>query len=164
MGQDAMDDNSTANESFGEYLMRERSLRNIPLEEISQRTRISIKVLQALEAQRWEELPADVYVRGFLRTYSRYLGLDENEVLVRYEDQRPGVLAPNRNVFQELHRPKAKGRRLWFLLLLLGCVLFALYWFWGRPFFWGESIPDKPAPPGPNLRSLPMPPAPPAGN
>ncbi len=159
-----MDENSAANESFGEYLVRERSLRNIPLEEISQRTRISMKVLQALEEERWEELPADVYVRGFLRTYSRYLGLDENEVLVRYEDQRPGAIAPVRDVFQDLQRPRGKLRRFWLVLLLLACVVFALYWFWGRPLFWGESTPARPAPPGPNLRSLPMPPAPPAGN
>jgi len=163
-GLDHMDENSAAKESFGDYLMRERTLRNIPLEEISQRTRISMRVLQALEEERWEELPADVYVRGFLRTYSRYLGLDENEVLVRYEDQRPGAVAPVRDVFQELEKPRAKMRRLWLVLLLLGCVAFALYWFWGRPLFRGESIPAKPAPPGPNLRSLPMPPAPPAGN
>ncbi len=159
-----MEENSVPNESFGEYLRRERSLRNIPLEEISQRTRISMKVLQALEEERWEDLPAEVYVRGFLRTYSRYLGLDENEVLTRYEDQRPRSVPPRKDLFQELPRPSPRPKRIWFLLLLLASALLALYWFWGHGLFRGDSAFSKPPAPGPHLRSLPMPPAPPAGN
>ncbi len=164
LDKDTMGENPTANESFGEYLLRERQLRNISLEEISQRTRISLRVLRALEEERWEELPADVYIRGFLRTYSRYLGLDENEVLVRYEDQRPGVAAPSKDLFSPIGRPRPRRRRLWLLLVVLGFALLALYWFWGRHLFLGYDISTRPAPPGPHLRPVPMPPAPPNGS
>jgi cytoskeleton protein RodZ len=162
----SFEDQGTApSESFGEYLARERSLRNITLEEISQRTRISMRVLQALEEERWDELPADVYVRGFLRTYSRYLGLDENEVLVRYEDQRPHAAVPGRDVFHDLARPRPRRKSLWLMiLLLLACTCLAAYWFWARPPLWLDKVLSRPAPPGPNIRALPMPPPPPAGN
>lgn len=159
-----MDKSLAAAESFGEYLTRERTLRNIALEEMSQRTRISMKVLQALEQGDWEELPADVYVRGFLRTYARYLGLDENEVLMRYEDHRPGPAIRGREVFQEPSKRRARRRTAWLFLIILVCLCLALYWFWLRPAPSPNKASQRPAPAGPNLRFLPMPPPPQTGN
>lgn len=157
-------------ESFGEYLARERRLRNISLEEISQRTRISMKMLRALEEGRWEDLPAEVYVKGFLRSYARYVGLDENEVILRYESYRPAKAkdSPRELVFQG--RPLT--RRLWILgiLGLLGIGL-AFLWFLhkrstqGTGSIAGPSMETAyPAPPGPTMRSQPMPPPPGSGN
>ncbi len=76
---------STEKESFGEYLRREREMRGIPLDEIAEATRIGRSVLQALENDDFKRLPPLVYVRGFLRTYASYLGLDVNDVLLRYQ-------------------------------------------------------------------------------
>lgn len=156
------DQGPSASEGFGEYLTRERTLRNIPLEEISQRTRISMRVLEALEAGRWEELPADVYVRGFLRTYARYLGLDENEVVVRYEDQRPDQARAAREPFPEMGKKKRASwrRRTLVMALLLAAGALAFYWCWWRLKPQEEETSLRPAPPGPTLRSLPMPPPP----
>jgi|YNPBryantNP2012_1023418.scaffolds.fasta_scaffold00494_13 cytoskeletal protein RodZ len=159
-------------EAFGEYLARERRLRNISLEEISQRTKISMKVLQALEASRWEELPADVYVRGFLRSYARYVGLDENEVLLRYEDQRPKIQKPNvRKPFPTEKRGRGK-RIVWGVILILAFAALAYIWIVGRKS--GERGPlglpspfkgaQGPQPAGPTVRPQPMPPPPQQGN
>jgi cytoskeletal protein RodZ len=62
--------------SFGEELKRERLLRNVSLEEISAATKISIRLLTALEAGDVSKLPAPVFIRGFIRAYSLHLGLD----------------------------------------------------------------------------------------
>ena len=65
--------------SFGEELKRERLLRNVSLEEISAATKISIRLLTALEAGDVAKLPAPVFIRGFIRAYSLHLGLDPVE-------------------------------------------------------------------------------------
>jgi len=66
---------------FGEYLRREREMRGVSLEEISAATRISIRFLQAIENEELAKLPGGIFTRSFVRTYARYLGLDEERVL-----------------------------------------------------------------------------------
>jgi len=66
---------------FGEYLRREREMRGVSLEEISAATRISIRFLEAIEGGELSKLPGGIFTRSFVRTYARYLGLDEDRVL-----------------------------------------------------------------------------------
>ena len=72
--------------SFGEYLRKERELRDISLEEISQKTRIQKRFLLAIEQDRLNLLPGMVFTKGFIRAYAEYLGLDVNQVLLRFEE------------------------------------------------------------------------------
>jgi transcriptional regulator with XRE-family HTH domain len=62
--------------SFGETLKRERESRNISLREIAETTKINIRHLEALEADRFDSLPGGVFNRGFVRAYADYLGID----------------------------------------------------------------------------------------
>ena len=66
---------------FGLWLQRQRELREIPLREIADVTKISIAYLQAFEDDRFDILPALVFSKGFLREYARYVGLDADEVV-----------------------------------------------------------------------------------
>ena len=70
--------------SLGSYLKRERELRQISVAELAQTTRIPVRILHQLETDEIASLPADVFVRGFLRAYARALQLDEQHVLARY--------------------------------------------------------------------------------
>jgi cytoskeleton protein RodZ len=70
--------------TFGEELRRERLIREITLEEISAATKISVRLLTALEASNLERLPAPVFTRGFIRSYSRHIGLDPDEMVNAY--------------------------------------------------------------------------------
>ena len=70
--------------TFGEDLRRERLIREVPLEEISAATKISMRLLTALEASDVSKLPAPVFTRGFIRAYSRQLGLDAEEMVNAY--------------------------------------------------------------------------------
>ncbi|MCS6856721.1 MAG: helix-turn-helix domain-containing protein [Sandaracinaceae bacterium] len=72
-------------ESVGRYLRTERELRKISLEEIAQSTRIPLRSLQWIEEDRFDRLPGEVFVRGFLRAYAKALGLTSDEVIRRYE-------------------------------------------------------------------------------
>jgi cytoskeletal protein RodZ len=71
--------------NFGERLKRERELREVTLEEITQATRIGSRFLQALENEDWDKLPGGVFNRGFVRSIAHYLGLDEEAFLGEYD-------------------------------------------------------------------------------
>jgi cytoskeleton protein RodZ len=70
--------------SFGEELRREREIRAISLKEIADATKISKRFLDAIERNDHKTLPAPVFTRGFVREYARYLGLNAEEMVNRY--------------------------------------------------------------------------------
>ena len=70
--------------SFGTWLRRQREARTIELREIADHTKISIRYLEALEDDRFDVLPAQVFTTGFLRQYGRYIGLDPDQVVNTY--------------------------------------------------------------------------------
>ncbi|HUI43116.1 MAG TPA: RodZ domain-containing protein [Terriglobia bacterium] len=70
---------------FGENLRREREMRGVTLDEISESTKISTRFLKALEHDGFSELPGGVFTRSFIRAYAQYLGLDEEHVLAEYK-------------------------------------------------------------------------------
>lgn len=69
----------------GEYIKRERELREVTLESVHEATRVPMKFLVALEADNHEALPHPAFVKGFMKSYAKHLGLDETEVVLRYE-------------------------------------------------------------------------------
>ena len=73
-------------ENFGSYLKHERELRGVPLEEISGTTKIHIRFLQALEENKFDELPGKVFVIGYIRSYANTIGSDVEEILNIYEE------------------------------------------------------------------------------
>lgn len=70
--------------SFGEELRREREIRGISLKEIADATKISKRFLEAIERNDHKTLPAPVFTRGFVREYAKYLGLNAEEMVNRY--------------------------------------------------------------------------------
>jgi cytoskeletal protein RodZ len=72
--------------AFGSYLRAERELRQVPLGEIAAATKIPLRTLESLELGRWDGLPAQVFVRGFVRAYAKHLGLPSEEVCRRYDN------------------------------------------------------------------------------
>lgn len=82
-------------ESIGRYLKTEREVRQISLEELAQTTRIPLRHLTSLEDDRLEKLPGDVFVRGFLKSYAKAIGITIDEVLRRYEEQSRSSALPS---------------------------------------------------------------------
>jgi hypothetical protein len=70
--------------ALGEYLRLRREADEMSLEEITRTTKIPKASLLHLEAGRFDKLPGDVFVRGFLRSYARCLKLDGDDVVSRY--------------------------------------------------------------------------------
>ena len=87
--------------SFGEGLRRERELRGIELRDVAEATKISIRFLRALEADRMDVLPGGLFQRAFVRQYALYLGLDPERTVAEYlfalggqSTPTPAVVAP----------------------------------------------------------------------
>jgi cytoskeleton protein RodZ len=73
-------------ENFGSYLKNERELRGVSLEEISGATKIHIRFLQGLEENKFDELPGEVFIKGYIRSYANIIGSDIEEVLNIYKE------------------------------------------------------------------------------
>ncbi len=69
---------------FGEELRRERLVREISLEEISAATKISVRLLKALEESDIKRLPAPAFTRGFIRSYAIHIGIEPEEKVCAY--------------------------------------------------------------------------------
>lgn len=82
--------------SLGEWLHDARVRAGLTLAEAEHGTRISGVYLEAIEADRFEVLPAPIYARGFVRSYARYLGLDEQRArdMLPADMPRPVGLEP----------------------------------------------------------------------
>jgi DnaJ-class molecular chaperone len=68
----------------GARLRRARLRRGIELDQISQITKVSTAALGHLEHERFADLPATVYVRGFVKAYAKAIGLDPQRVAASY--------------------------------------------------------------------------------
>ena len=71
-------------QSIGEKLRLAREARGIALREISEQTRISIRYLEAIEADDYKRLPGGIFNRSFIRAYAKFVGVDEHEALEDY--------------------------------------------------------------------------------
>jgi cytoskeletal protein RodZ len=92
--------------TLGEKLRNLRSERRISLGEVSRVTRIQVKYLEYLEDGEYNKLPVDVYVKGFLRGYAQFLGVDDG-ILMRLYEKEKGIknnlekVSPNKTIEKE---------------------------------------------------------------
>ncbi len=75
-------------QSIGSFLKTQRELRQMSLSEVARVTRIPTPSLESIEADRFDELPGEVFVRGFLKSYAVAVGVIPAEVLARYTSSR----------------------------------------------------------------------------
>ena len=71
-------------QSLGEKLRQAREERGISISEVAEQTRISPLYLKSIEADDYKPLPGGIFNKGFVRSYARYIGFDENEALQDY--------------------------------------------------------------------------------
>jgi transcriptional regulator with XRE-family HTH domain len=71
-------------ESIGEKLRLARETRGIALRDISEQTRISMRYLEAIEADDYRRLPGGIFNRSFVRAYAKFVGYDEQEAIDDY--------------------------------------------------------------------------------
>src|SRR3954471_24100933 len=113
-------------DSIGRYLKRTREGKAMSVEELARATRIPIVSIERIEADHFDDLPGEVFVRGFLRAYARAVSLPVDEVLARYTASRRVAWVTPLPISSAPAR-KSQGRRfgvaIAFVLLL---ILFTL--------------------------------------
>jgi cytoskeletal protein RodZ len=85
--------NADSTRSVGELLRSTRESRKLTLTDVHQDTKMTIPVLRALEQDDFSPFESEIYLKGFLKTYAKYLGLDPDQTVRKLEDQR-GTAVP----------------------------------------------------------------------
>ena len=91
--------------SVGETLRRERLRQELTLEQISRETRISSRLLDAIESDQFHRLPGGVFAKSFVRQYAHYLSLDADDLAAEVQrmlepEPEPGASAPPEPAFR----------------------------------------------------------------
>jgi cytoskeletal protein RodZ len=95
--------------ALGEEFRAAREARGLSLSDVAEQIHIRSVYLQALESEDWATIGAAVYVRGFIRTYARFLGVDAEAAVQSFnESGAPGAPAP---VAQQAGREASEQRR-----------------------------------------------------
>ncbi len=71
-------------QELGSVLYRARTELNLSIDDLEQQTKIRSRFLRAIEEGRFDEIPGEVYLKGFLRSYARAVELDAEQVLIQY--------------------------------------------------------------------------------
>jgi len=106
--------------AFGRWLLQERELRALAREEVARHTRLAPAVVEALESGDAGRMPPRAYLLGYLRAYAGAVGLDPDDLVLRWQeaDGQAGESEPAAR--------SRTGRRTQALLLLGALVLAAL--------------------------------------
>ncbi len=114
--------------SYGPYLRALRLEKDIQLKTVVRKTRISMDYLIALEAENNDELPDEIFIKGFIRSYAAAIDADSDEAVRRYLLQRCEKRQPTK-----LKQPSILyGAKSWLRLtalagILVGTIAFSVY-------------------------------------
>lgn len=108
-------------ESIGAYLRQARVARAMSISEVSRATRIPTSTIERMEADHFDDLPGEVFARGFLKAYASTVGLQPDDVLARYTAARRIVSVEPLPVARPAARSGTRrfGVAIAFVLLLL---------------------------------------------
>lgn len=103
---------------LGERFRAAREARGLSLSDVSEQIRIRSVYLAAIEEERWSAIGAPVYIRGFLRTYARFLGLDPDEIVTDFNaatapPEPAGEPEPERAQFRSTRPGKPGSLMVW---------------------------------------------------
>lgn len=99
-------------ELLGGYLKQKRIDKNYTLEKLSQKTKISVNILKALEADDYAKVPSAAYIKGFVTSYAKVLGTPLDEVINKMEYTYLNVLGkpfPALNHTKNMIKPNNSG-------------------------------------------------------
>jgi cytoskeleton protein RodZ len=120
--------------TLGEELRRLREEKGVSLRQVSDATHIGSRFLQAIESDNYSSLPGGIFNRGFVRSYARYLGMNEEQALLLYNQQleAQGGEAPRatprfEGIEEEVGSPWGSVALILVILAILGAGIFTAY-------------------------------------
>jgi cytoskeleton protein RodZ len=108
---------------FGEKFRKERAKKNFSLDDVAGVTKIGTRMLQAIEEENFDRLPGGVFNKGFIRTYAKHLGMNDDKAVADYlarvrqtqvdtqEPWEPAPSAPNRASLPEKRTQSAAKKK-----------------------------------------------------
>ena len=87
--------NDKTNPMLADFLKEKRKEKNFSLERLGELTKIQVYHLQALEAGKFDKLPPAVYRTGIFKRLSKFLDLDENEIMIMYKNESQTAEEPS---------------------------------------------------------------------
>jgi cytoskeleton protein RodZ len=109
----------------GNSLREARTSRGIELVDVERVIKIRAKYLRAMEEGRWELLPAPAYARGFLSTYSRFLGLDDRALIEQFTRETEAGDEPDAIPETMLPQEGMRKRHPWRRVIAIAAALLA---------------------------------------
>ncbi|MGI6678883.1 MAG: RodZ domain-containing protein [Dehalobacterium sp.] len=131
-------------DDIGEILHTTREAKNITLREVENCTKIRMKYLIALEANDFDALPGRAYLFGFLRTYARFLGLNDEELVHSLKNNLPKEVQHEerkRSIRRKKIKVRPKKRKF---LAIIGILFAVLIVAKIGMAFWGDRNSDDP--------------------
>jgi len=116
--------------AVGAQFRAAREARGLSLSEVAEDIHIRAVYLAEIEAENWRAIGAPVYVRGFLRTYARFLGMDPEEAVAEFNRTLPAasVSSAGRSSVADEHAPRALSPLIWIAgavaVLLVALVIY----------------------------------------
>ena len=122
--------------SIGNILRTERETQGRTLTEVSKAVYIKTKYLSALEEENFAAIPGEVYVKGFIRAYASYLGMDGEELVAQYDGPSESILLQKETptAVTEVGKGRRRRRRKTVswpeITIIRGVILFILLIVW----------------------------------
>ncbi len=133
-GQEQPEENQVrepVKENVGDILHKERVTRRITLETIAKDLKLNVKYIKAIESNSFNDLPADPYVRVYLRSIASYLMLDPEEILNKFFEDRgiPPAETDKGNTVKiqiSVEKDNEKHSKYWIIIIIVIAILAAV--------------------------------------
>ena len=127
-----------AAQELGALLKTKRTEKNIAIGEVAERLKFSAKQIESLESGDYKGLPEPIFVKGFIKTYARFLGLDADQITALLNEafpsqvtavtSTPAVESQNGLNFQD--QKKSKSFPKWLPLLVVAAAVVGAVYLW----------------------------------
>jgi cytoskeletal protein RodZ len=111
---------------IGNTLREARVRRNLTLQQVEEDIKIRVKYVQAMENEDWDVMPGVTYVKGFLRTYATYLGLDPEVIIGEFRSRSVGPSAEHHEPFggsSVIGKPHSHRGRNTIVIVAVVCLI-----------------------------------------
>ena len=118
----------------GERLQAARIKQGLSLEDVARRMHLSVRILEAIEENNFDEITAPIFVKGYLRAYARIVSLSEDEMIVQYVDfysEEDPPISSTSNVIPELSSTDTRFKWTTYFVIIALVVLLAAWW-WNK--------------------------------
>ena len=118
----------------GERLQAARIQKSLSIEDVAGRMHLSTAILKAIEENRFDEITAPIFVKGYLRAYARIVSLDEDEIIRQYVDsysEEDPPITTTSNMAPELSVADVRIKWTTYLVIVILAALLAAWW-WNK--------------------------------